>query len=60
VEWGAQNGNLNESEINELLEIQKQWFSDQGFNIVDITVEKLKYYGVNGTVANNIIFTKNL
>jgi hypothetical protein len=54
------NGNLSESEIKELLEIQKQGFSDQGFSIVDITVEKSKYYGVNGTVANNIIFTKNL
>jgi hypothetical protein len=51
---------LNESQISRLLELQIKGFSEQGFDVVEITQEKAIYYGINGIVANNIIFTKNI
>ncbi|MEL6510345.1 MAG: class I SAM-dependent methyltransferase [Pseudomonadota bacterium] len=54
------SSDLNEGQLSEILEMQKTAFEDLGFQSTLLTVGQAKKYGVNGTVGNNIIFTKNL
>ncbi|PLX66976.1 MAG: hypothetical protein C0603_09920 [Denitrovibrio sp.] len=54
------SANLSEDRIIHILEFQKNQFIQLGFDAIEISKEDAIYYGINGSVANNIIFTKNL
>ena len=51
---------LTDIEIEKVLDQQRQAFISQGFTCLDITSREAKYFGINGNVANNILFTKGL
>ncbi len=51
---------ISKEQIEHILQIQKDTFSAHGFMSYEITKEMAKYYGVQGAVANHIIFTKNM
>lgn len=48
---------LSENEIIQLLDRQKELFISKGFKVIEIAQSDAKKYGINGTIANNIIFT---
>ncbi len=51
---------LSKAQIDRLLELQVEGFSNHGFDSIKISQEKAVYYGINGNVANNVIFTRNI
>ena len=51
---------LTDVEIAKIVDTQKNSFINHGFDARELSVEQAKYYGVNGVVANNIVFTKGL
>ena len=51
---------IKNKDIQSVLNYQIKMFLDHGFEFLNISYEQSKYYGINGTVANNIIFYKNL
>ena len=48
------------SQIEDVLNTQKETFMENGFTIHNLKKEEAIYYGINGNVANNVIITKNL
>ena len=52
--------NIETSDIERVLNIQIELFSEHGFNYITLNEKQSKYYGINGNIANNIIFYKNL
>ena len=51
---------LEKHKIKKILNFQQELFTSNGFKFKNITENQSKYYGINGNVANNIIFYKNL
>jgi len=52
--------NLSREQIDVLLLEQQELFKHYGFNVLPISVMEAKKYGVNGSIANNVIFTLGL
>ena len=46
--------------IRQMLETQKEAFESHGWGCRDLKKSEVTHYGVNGKVANNRLFTKNL
>lgn len=51
---------LSQEQIESQLERQSQLFLEAGFNQLALTTAEARKYGINGAVANNVIFVKNL
>jgi hypothetical protein len=51
---------LSQKEQQDVLNLQKDSFEACGFETVVLTRAQLKAYGVNGNVANNVVYIKNL
>lgn len=51
---------LSAAETARLLALQRDSFSEQGFQVTELSPEQARYYGVHGRVANNVVFTRNL
>ena len=51
---------LSKREISQIIGKQQAAFEERGCSSITLSAEQAKYYGVNGTVANNIVFIKNL
>ncbi len=51
---------INKEDVTTVLDLQKRFFAKHGFTYISLDIKKSKYYGINGNIANNIIFLKNL
>jgi len=54
------SADLGPEEISHVLSVQRAHFEEHGFQILELTDRLTRRYGIHGTVANNVVFTKNL
>jgi len=51
---------LSDEKIDSVLMEQRELFESHGFHTRPISLSEAKKYGVNGSIANNVIFTLGL
>lgn len=54
------NQDLSDTDIAETIAKQRAAFETLGFDCIELSIDQAKFYGINGTVANNVVFTRNL
>ncbi len=59
--WNGVPKKVNDNRfVKKMLETQRLAFESQGWSCRDLNRAEISHYGVNGKVANNRLFTKNL
>lgn len=51
---------LNQATIDRTLDFQRALFEERGFSTVALSPKATTSYGIHGTVANNVVYCKNL
>jgi hypothetical protein len=51
---------LSENDVQQTLSLQHEFFENHGFSSCRLSNKQSLIYGIHGTVANNVVYTKNL